>query len=58
MMDLLKRFEEDSQDDPFADSENGDGDGDDDDDLESRLAGIDLGEFFLFGWGVPKDLMT
>ena len=58
MMDLLKRFEEDSQDDPFADPENGDGDGDDEDeDLERRLAGIDLGGFFLFGWGAPKDLM-
>ncbi len=48
MMDLLKRFEEDSQDDPFADPENGDDDDDDDDDdLERRLAGIDLGEFFF-----------
>ena len=40
MMDLLKRFEEDSLDD-----EGVGGDGDDGDDLERRLAGIDLGEF-------------
>jgi hypothetical protein len=49
MMDLLKRFEEDSLDDPFAnsdDDEGGAGGGAaDDDDLERRLAGIDLGEF-------------
>jgi hypothetical protein len=50
MADLLKRFEEDSLDDPFADGdddEGGGGAGDDgDDDLERRLAGIDLGEIF------------
>jgi len=51
MMDVLKRFEEDSlNDDPFTNLENSDdegvgGDGDDGDDLEQRLAGIDLGEF-------------
>jgi len=50
MMDLLKRFEEDSlNDDPFTNLENSDdegvGDGDDGDDLGRRLAGIDLGEF-------------
>lgn len=52
MMDLLKRFEEDSLDgDPFtnpeknSDDEGVGGEGDDDDDLERRLAGIDLGEF-------------
>ena len=57
MMDLLKRFEEDSQDDPFADPENGDGDDDDDDDdLERRLAGIDLGEFFSCSGGGTKGL--
>jgi hypothetical protein len=50
MMDLLKRFEEDSLiDDPFTNPETSDdeggGDGDDADDLERRLANIDLGEF-------------
>jgi hypothetical protein len=52
MMDLLKRFEEDSlNDDPFTNPENSSddegvgGDDDDGDDLERRLAGIDLGEF-------------
>lgn len=48
MMDLLKRFEEDSViDDPLTNRENSDDgdDGDDGDDLERRLAGIDLGEF-------------
>lgn len=53
MMDLLKRFEEDSLNgDPFtnpgsSDDEGvgGDGDDGDGDDLERRLAGIDLGEF-------------
>ena len=47
MMDLLKRFEEDSLDDGFAngdDEEEGGGAGDDDD-LERRLEGINLGEF-------------
>jgi hypothetical protein len=54
MMDLLKRFEEDSlNDDPLTNPENSDdegvgGDGDDGDDLERRLAGIDLGETHLF----------
>jgi hypothetical protein len=56
MMDLLKRFEEDSLDDPFATNANGEDDDDEgagDDDLERRFAGIDLGEssvffFFLF----------
>jgi hypothetical protein len=48
MVDLLKRFEEDSLDDPFAngDDDEGGGGAGDDDDLERRLAGIDLGEFF------------
>lgn len=50
MMDLLKRFEEDSlNDDPFTNLENSDDEGvggvDDGDDLGRRLAGIDLGEF-------------
>lgn len=45
-MDLLKRFEEDSLDDPFANPENDDDDegGADGDDLERRLAGLDIGE--------------
>jgi hypothetical protein len=58
MMDLLKRFEEDSLDgDSFTNPGNSDdegvgGDGDDGDDLERRLAGIDLGESYCFlrGW--------
>ena len=51
MMDLLKRFEEDSvDDDPFAnpeysDDEGAGGGGSGGDDLERRLAGIDLGEY-------------
>jgi hypothetical protein len=50
MMDLLKRFEEDSLDDPFANPENNDDeDGDDDDDLERRLADLDLGESPVLG---------
>jgi len=45
MIDLLKRFEEDSLDDPFSNPENNDDKGGDDgDDLERRLAGLDLGE--------------
>jgi hypothetical protein len=48
MVDLLKRFEEDSLDgDPFANPEYSDDEGaggDGGDDLERRLAGIDLGE--------------
>jgi hypothetical protein len=62
MMDLLKRFEEDSLDDPFANPDNSDDEGGDDgDDLERRLAGLDLGEFSCvvrtssLGIGVPKD---
>ena len=48
MMDLLKRFEEDSLDDPFANPENRDDEGGDDgNDLERRLAGLDLGESIL-----------
>ena len=45
MMDLLKRFEDDSLDDgqEYSDDEGGGGDGDSDD-LERRLEGIDLGE--------------
>lgn len=58
MMDLLKRFEEDSlNDDPFTNPENSDdegvgSDGGDGDDLERRLAGIDLRESCcpLHGW--------
>jgi len=45
MMGLLKRFEEDSLDDPFADPDNNDEEGGDDgNDLEHRLADLDLGE--------------
>ena len=49
MMDLLKRFEDDSLDDgqEYTDDEGGGGDGDGDD-LERRLAGIDLGECCYF----------
>jgi len=44
MMDLLKRFEEDNLDDPFADPENNNEEGGDGGDvLERRLAGLDLG---------------
>ena len=45
MMDLLKRFEDDSLDDgqEYSDDEGGGGDGDSDD-LERRLEGIELGE--------------
>ena len=49
MMDLLKRFEDDSLDDgkEYSDDEGGGGDGDSDD-LERRLEGIDLGECCCF----------
>ena len=48
MMDLLKRFEEDSLDDPFVNPENSDDEGGDGgNDLERRLAGLDLGESIL-----------
>lgn len=59
MVDLLKRFEEDSLDDPFADGDDDEGGGGagDDDDLERRLAGIDLGEFFD-GFGVRLSILT
>jgi hypothetical protein len=67
MVDLLKRFEEDSLDNPFAngdDDEGGGGTGsedddddDDDDDLERRLAGIDLGEF-IDCLGVRPSILT
>ncbi|KAI9459657.1 hypothetical protein BJY52DRAFT_354098 [Lactarius psammicola] len=42
MLELLKRFEQDSLDDPFAHPEEGDDDEGPGDDLERRLAGIDL----------------
>lgn len=42
MLELLKRFEQDNLDDPFAHPENSDGDEGLVDDLERRLAGIDL----------------
>ena len=45
MLNLLKRFEEDNLDNPFANPETNDDDGTDD--LERRLADIDLGEFYL-----------
>lgn len=44
MLELLKRFEQDNLDDPFAHPENSDDDEGTMDDLERRLAGIDLGE--------------
>jgi hypothetical protein len=46
MLELLKRFEKDSLDDPFAHSELSDDDEGPVDDLERRLAGIDLGELY------------
>jgi hypothetical protein len=65
MMDLLKRFEEDSSnDDPFANPEYDDDEGaggdadDDDDDSERRLAGIDLGESCCFYPGTPRNTNT
>ena len=44
MLELLKRFEQDNLDDPFAHPENSNDDEGTIDDLERRLAGIDLGE--------------
>ena len=46
MLELLKRFEQDNLDDPFAHPENSDDDEGTIDDLERRLAGIDLGELY------------
>jgi hypothetical protein len=46
MMSLLKRFEDDDLGDPLANPENSDDD-EGGDDLEQRLAGIDLGQFYL-----------
>ena len=46
MLELLKRFEQDNLDDPFANPENSDDDEGTIDDLERRLAGIDLGELY------------
>ncbi|KAH9164514.1 hypothetical protein EDB89DRAFT_2139871 [Lactarius sanguifluus] len=43
MLELLKRFEQDSPDDPFSRPEESDDDEDPADDLDRRLAGIDLG---------------
>ncbi len=48
MLELLKRFEQDSLDDPFAHPEESDDDEGPVDDLERRLAGIDLGEFYMY----------
>ena len=45
MLNLLKQFEEDSFDNPFANSETNNDDGTND--LEQRLASINLGEFYL-----------
>jgi hypothetical protein len=47
MLELLKRFEQDSLDDPFADPEKSDDDEGPVDDLERRLTGIDLGELYM-----------
>ena len=47
MLGLLKRFEQDNLDDPFARPENSDDDEGPVDDLELRLAGIDLGEPYM-----------
>ena len=47
MLELLKRFEQDSLDDPFAHPEKSDDDDGPVDDLEQRLAGIDLGEHYM-----------
>jgi hypothetical protein len=54
MISLLKRFEEDNLDDPFANPENSDDEGGDD--LEQRLAGIDLGQFYLVELVWPRVL--
>jgi len=45
MLELLKHFEEDGLDDPFAYPEQSDDD--DADDLERRLSGIDIGEYYI-----------
>ncbi|KAI0046486.1 hypothetical protein FA95DRAFT_1606853 [Auriscalpium vulgare] len=42
MLSLLKRFEDDALDDPFADVEGEEGEEDDGEDLQRRMAGIDL----------------
>lgn len=47
MLELLKRFEQDSLDDPFAHPEKSDDDEGPLDDLERRLTGIDLGEHYI-----------
>lgn len=46
MLELLKRFEQENIDDPFAHPESSDEEDGPVDDLERRLAGIDLGELF------------
>jgi hypothetical protein len=58
MLDLLKQFEEDSFDNPFANPETNNDDGIND--LEQRLAGIDLGEFYLaeFLWVRSTELLV
>jgi hypothetical protein len=55
MLELLKRFEQDNLDDPFAHPENSDGDEGLVDDLERRLAGIDLGELYHLCYRLGND---
>ena len=46
MLELLKRFEEQSKEDELLlEEEEGDGDGDNDGDLAKRFSGVDIGKY-------------